>query len=122
MKQAKEKIIMGIDPGIASVGYGIIKKTGKEISLIDYGCIRTYAGDDHIVRLRDIYRELKRIIQKNKPDTVAVEELFFAKNVKTALKVGEARGVILYTIIQQKISFCEFTPPVSYTHLTLPTN
>lgn len=106
-------IILGIDPGLATTGYGIINETRnkkQEIELIVCGCINTSSKFSTIERLEKIYRELKKIIKKYKPDKIAVEELFFAKNVKTALKVGEARGVILLTIKQASVPFSEFTP------------
>ncbi|PKL72429.1 crossover junction endodeoxyribonuclease RuvC [Candidatus Kuenenbacteria bacterium HGW-Kuenenbacteria-1] len=104
-------IILGIDPGLAITGYGIINEDKKlEIKLITYGCINTNSKLSTIERLEKIHLELKKIVKKYKPDKIAVEELFFAKNVKTALKVGEARGVILLTIRQKKVPFFEFTP------------
>ncbi|MFH1838146.1 MAG: crossover junction endodeoxyribonuclease RuvC [Candidatus Kuenenbacteria bacterium] len=103
-------LILGIDPGLATTGYGIINETKQEMKLIVYGCINTVPSFSTIERLEKIHQELKKIIKKYKPDKIAVEELFFAKNAKTALKVGEARGVILLTIRQNKIPFFEFTP------------
>jgi len=102
-------IILGIDPGLAITGYGVINETQK-IELIDYGCIYTNLKFSTSERLKKIHQELKKIIKKYKPDKIAVEELFFAKNAKTALKVGEARGIILLTIKQNKIPLFEFTP------------
>lgn len=109
-KSKKEKIILGIDPGVATTGYGIIKVLGNKNQIIDYGCIITSPQKSFNQRLEKIYKELKKIIKKNKPDKIAVEELFFCKNVKTALKVGQARGVMLLTSIQEKIPLREFTP------------
>jgi len=105
------KVILGIDPGFAITGYGIIEKTGKtEIKFLDYGCIITDSKQDFSERLEIIYRELCEIINKYKPSLIAVEELFFCKNVKTALKVGHARGVILLAAINNKILLKELTP------------
>ncbi len=109
-KSKKEKIILGIDPGVAITGYGVIKVLSNKNELVDYGCILTSAKKPFNERLEQIYRELKQIIKKYKPQQIAVEELFFCKNVKTALKVGQARGVILLTSIQEKILLREFTP------------
>ncbi|MBI4653297.1 crossover junction endodeoxyribonuclease RuvC [Candidatus Kuenenbacteria bacterium] len=111
-------IIIGIDPGLATTGYGIIQVQSPKpmLSKVEpfkvqsYGCIYTNLKFSTIERLEKIHWELKKIIKKYRPDKIAVEELFFAKNVKTALKVGEARGVILLTIKQNKIPFFEFTP------------
>ncbi|MEK9130149.1 MAG: crossover junction endodeoxyribonuclease RuvC [Patescibacteria group bacterium] len=106
-------IILGIDPGLAITGYGIINKAedkSQEIKLIDYGCIFTDLKLSTTERLEKIHCELTKILKKYQPDRVAVEKIFFAKNTKTALSVGEARGVILLTIEQKKIPFFEFTP------------
>ncbi|TSC95460.1 MAG: crossover junction endodeoxyribonuclease RuvC [Parcubacteria group bacterium Athens1014_10] len=103
-------IILGIDPGIATTGYGIIEQDRNGIKLIDYGCIKTEAKNDFSERLKKIHQELKKIIKNCKPSAVAVEDIFFAKNSKTAIKVAEARGVILLTVIQLDIPLYEFTP------------
>jgi len=103
-------IILGIDPGLATTGWGVIKKNKSEFEMINFGCILTPTKLDHIDRLLDINKQLVGLIKKYKPVLVAVEELFFYKNVKTALKVAEARGVILSTIAQLNLSLEEFTP------------
>lgn len=105
-------IIFGIDPGLATTGYGIIKTKIKsqKIELVDFGCIITKPGFSDDKRLGKIYKELKKIVKKHKPAKIVVEELFFAKNVKTALKVGEARGVILLAARELKVPVFEFTP------------
>ena len=104
-------VILGIDPGIADTGFGIIKqdKAGNLICL-DYGSIKTKASLELADRLEIINKELGNIIKKYKPGLIAVEQLFFCKNVKTALVVGQARGVILLTAKQNKIPLTEFTP------------
>lgn len=102
--------ILGIDPGVAIVGYGIIEEKNKKLGLIAQGCILTKASDPHPERLRQIARELSKIIKQYQPDILAIEELFFCKNVKTALKVGEARGVILALAMQMGLLIREFTP------------
>ena len=103
-------IIIGIDPGVAIVGFGILKEEKKSLQLIDYGCILTSPKDKHPERLAQIAKALKKIINKHQPDILAIEELFFCKNVKTALKVGEARGVILATAMEYKLPIYEYTP------------
>ena len=103
-------IILGIDPGLATTGWGVVKKERAQFKMIDYGCIITSATQNHADRLLSINVELTRLIKKYKPDMVSVEELFFYKNVKTATKVGEARGVILLTAAQLNIKLKEFTP------------
>ena len=88
-------IILGIDPGIGRVGYGVINKVGSKLTAITYGCIETPKTDDHGLRLQMIKTDLGKIIREHKPEVIGIEKLFFQKNVKTAGVVGEARGVIL---------------------------
>ena len=102
-------IILGIDPGTAIIGYGIIKKD-ENLSLIDYGCITTSAKLTTAERLTILYKELKKIINKYKPNIASVEKLFFCKNIKTAITVSQARGVILLTINKAGIPIFEYTP------------
>lgn len=104
-------IILGIDPGIADTGYGIIKKgkNGKFFCL-DYGSIKTPAGAELADRLYTLNSELDKIIKKHRADLIAVEQLFFCKNIKTALIVGHARGIILLAAKKNKTPVAEFTP------------
>lgn len=104
-------IILGIDPGIASTGYGILEKL-KEDKLIcrAFGCIKTPAGLEQAARLGQIRKALKRLIDTYHPDLGAVEKLFFAKNVKTALSVSHARGVVLETLHAHDVLIHEYTP------------
>lgn len=106
-------IILGIDPGLADTGYGVIRKedSGKLVSL-EYGSIKTLAKDDMSFRLEIINRELNKIIKKYKPQLklMAVEQLFFCNNVKTAITVGQVRGVILLTAKQNMVRVFEATP------------
>jgi crossover junction endodeoxyribonuclease RuvC len=104
-------IILGIDPGIADTGFGVIQKDARgKLTCLDYGSIKTKAKTELADRLEIINLELTKIIKKYKPQLISVEELFFCNNVKTALIVGQARGVILLTAKQNKISVVEFTP------------
>lgn len=104
-------IILGIDPGIADTGFGIIKKDPNgSLKCLDYGTIKTAAKTELPDRLDIINRELKGLIKKYRPGLVAVELLYFCKNVKTALVVGHARGVILLTAKQDNLPVMEFTP------------
>ena len=103
--------ILGIDPGIADTGYGLIEKDKKgNLICLDYGSVKTSAKLDVPDRLEIINTELNKIIKKYKPDLVAVEQLFFCNNVKTAIVVGQARGVALLTIKQNNVNLVEFTP------------
>lgn len=104
------KIILGVDPGIADCGWGVIKEDSGKVSCLSYGSIKTSPKDDLITRLDILHRELDKIIKKYNPDVASVEELFFSKNVKTALTVGHARGVILLTFKQNDLKFLEFKP------------
>ncbi len=111
MKTLNEKtIILGVDPGIAATGLGIIQYDKQKLRLISYGCIKTKAGIKHARRLKQISQELTKIIKKHKPNAVAVEKLFFCNNVKTALAVGEARGVVMLTACQNRLPIYEYTP------------
>jgi len=103
-------IILGIDPGIADTGYGLIKNESGKLSCLAYGSIRTSAKLALPDRLEIINLELNKLIKKFRPDLVAIEELFFGSNVKTALVVGQARGVAVLAAKLNKINSVEFTP------------
>lgn len=105
-------IILGIDPGYAITGYAIIEvhPQTKVISSIDYGCVLSSSHDVFSKRLLIVYEKIKEIIEKYKPDKIAVEDIYFAKNVKTAIKVSEARGVIILAAAIKKIDVSSFTP------------
>lgn len=103
-------IILGIDPGLATTGYGVVEKKGNSFKLIEYDTIITSSDKNDVDRLSILYEELLSLIDKFKPEQIAVEELFFNKNVKTAIRVGQARGVILLAGSQQGIEVAEYTP------------
>lgn len=102
--------IIGIDPGIALVGYGVIECVGSEIKLLEYGCIATKSTSATPNRLGLIYRELGSIIDEFEPQEAAIEELFFNKNVKTAITVGQARGVEILACKEKGLEIFEYTP------------
>ena len=104
------KIILGIDPGIADTGYGLIKNENGKLSCLAYGSIKTSAKLALPDRLEIINLELNKLIKKFRPDLAAIEELFFCNNAKTALVVGQARGVAVLTAKLNKIKSVEFTP------------
>jgi len=110
MVKKTSEVYLGIDPGIADTGFGVIKKENGKMTCLAYGSIKTAAGLPLFERLVTLHDDLTEIIKRFKPQMVGVEELFFCKNVKTALVVGQARGVILLTIKQQKLPMLEFTP------------
>lgn len=104
-------VVLGIDPGTASLGWGIIKRTEEVAYKVEaYGCIKTDKSNLFSRRLEEIHRELSKIIKKYEPDIAAVEQLFFAKNVKTAISVGEARGVAILAAAQANLAVAEYTP------------
>ncbi|MBS3995323.1 MAG: crossover junction endodeoxyribonuclease RuvC [Alkaliphilus sp.] len=103
-------IIVGIDPGIAILGYGVIEYKGNHFKTIDYGAIVTEAKEQMPDRLVKIYRELSGILDKYTPDAVAIEELFFNKNTKTALIVAQARGVTILSAANLGLNTYEYTP------------
>lgn len=106
-------IIIGIDPGTATTGYGIIEvlgETKKQIKMIDYGYIQTKPSSATGDRLNIIYKELSALIRNHDPEIMAVESLYFFRNLKTALPVSQAKGVILFTAAKNKIPVHEFTP------------
>ncbi len=103
-------IILGIDPGTATTGYGVIKKEGQKITVICYGCILTPPNIPLAERLEMISTQLEEIIEKNNPDQISVEELFFAANTKTAISVAQARGVIMLSAKKAGLSPFEYTP------------
>ncbi|OGH68597.1 MAG: crossover junction endodeoxyribonuclease RuvC [Candidatus Magasanikbacteria bacterium RIFCSPLOWO2_02_FULL_44_11] len=102
--------ILGIDPGFGRVGYGIIEQAGSSWKHITHGCLETSPKKSFVSRLADIHKELVRLIQEHQPTRMAVEELFFFKNVTTAIDVGQARGVILLTGFESGLPIDEFTP------------
>ncbi|MDD4767853.1 MAG: crossover junction endodeoxyribonuclease RuvC [Desulfotomaculaceae bacterium] len=102
--------IMGVDPGTAITGYGLVKYNGSRYSLVECGCIRTSPDTPMSERLHTIYRELTGIIGQYQPEQFAVEELFFNKNARTALAVGHARGVAMLAASSSGLPVFEYTP------------
>ncbi|MBI5222195.1 MAG: crossover junction endodeoxyribonuclease RuvC [Candidatus Magasanikbacteria bacterium] len=110
MENKKTERILGIDPGFGRTGWGVIEKVGREWRAVAWGCVETSAKEPFANRLFGLHKELRAVVKKYKPACAAVEDLFFAKNVKTAMKVGQARGVILLTLKQLNLPIFEFTP------------
>lgn len=102
--------ILGIDPGFAITGFSIIDYEGNKFKLITSGAILTEAHNSFPLRLEQIYNQLNSIITEYKPDAMAIEELFFNNNAKTAINVAQARGVILVTAKLNKVPIYEYTP------------
>jgi len=103
-------IILGIDPGTATTGFGIIDYDKNSFSCLDYGVIETLSTECPGERLKQINFDLNYIIKKYKPSLIAIESLFFFKNLKTVIPVSQAKGVILFTISKNNIPFVEYTP------------
>ena len=103
-------IILGIDPGTATTGFGIVEKNDNTFTCLDYGVIATSPKDSDSQRLQKIFKEVGLLCKKIKPDLVVIEKLYFFKNLKTAMPVAQARGVILLAIQQNKIKIIELTP------------
>ena len=103
------KKILGIDPGSGIIGFGVVGQ-GRSAKLIDAGVIKTTIGDDPASRLVELHDSLEELITEFKPDIAAVEKLYFAQNVTTAMTVAQARGVILLKLAQAKIPIYEYTP------------
>jgi crossover junction endodeoxyribonuclease RuvC len=102
--------ILGIDPGFDRTGFGVIDTRGSDAIWVAHGCIQTRAGDDFAERLKVVRNELKKLVDLHQPHCVAVEELFFQTNAKTAIKVGMARGVIVLTLSDAGLPIVELTP------------
>lgn len=103
-------IILGIDPGLAISGYGILNYTGNKFEVIDYGCIETESCEEFPKRLKHLYDSYTSIIDMYKPKAVAIEELFYNKNAKTAMAIAQARGVHLLAAENKNIPLYEYTP------------
>ena len=103
-------LILGIDPGTAITGYGLVSYEGNHLKKVTFGVIRTGPELSLASRLQHIYGQLSKIIQEYQPDAIAIEELFFNKNVRTALAVGQARGVILLAAANSGYEVAEYTP------------
>jgi crossover junction endodeoxyribonuclease RuvC len=103
-------IVLGIDPGTAAMGYGIVERTGGVLRAVDYGCVTTSADAPLPERLKVIHAQVAELLETHKPDLVAVERLFFSRNAQSAFGVGQARGVVLLAAAQAGIPVREATP------------
>jgi crossover junction endodeoxyribonuclease RuvC len=102
--------IMGIDPGTATTGFGVIRADRESCRLVAYGTIRTTQADTRADRLRIIHEKMSGLLLDHVPDMVVVEQLFFSRNVTTAMAVGEARGIVLLAAAQRGLPVHEYTP------------
>ena len=106
----KDKVILGIDPGYARVGWGVISASGNDLRGLGYGCFETSPSEEMGQRLALIDRELRKVIDQYKPTDIAVEELFFGRNVTTAIKVSHARGIIMLRAVEHTGRIFEYKP------------
>ena len=102
--------VLGIDPGYALMGWGVVRSEGNRMSLVNYGCIETKAGNPIQDRLRTLLLGVRDLVTLYKPDDIAFEELFFARNVTTALMVGAARGAAIIAASEYTQNLYEYTP------------
>ncbi len=102
--------VLGIDPGYAIIGYGVVNAEKSAFTPVAYGCITTDADTDFNERLKLIFEGMNKVIEKAKPDCIAIEKLYFQNNQKTAIMVAEARGVILLCAQLHNIEIFEYTP------------
>lgn len=102
--------ILGIDPGSARMGWGLIEKDGSKLAAVEYGCLETSKDDSTADRLARLAVELEELVARLAPEVAAVESLFFAKNQTTAMRVSEARGVVLATLSRAGLEVHEYTP------------
>ena len=102
--------ILGIDPGYALMGFGVLDKNGNRLKLVDYGSISTEAGTPLPDRLKYIYSTLMDVIEEYRPEWAAIEELFYNNNAKTVINVGQARGVAILACVNSGLEITEYTP------------
>ncbi|MFQ6000417.1 MAG: crossover junction endodeoxyribonuclease RuvC [Anaerolineae bacterium] len=103
-------LTLGIDPGVSVTGYGLVKKRGEDLTLVEYGVVTPGSESPPAQKLKVICDELEEIIVRHRPTDVAVERLFFSRNARTALAVGEARGVALLAAAKNDLPVYEYTP------------
>jgi crossover junction endodeoxyribonuclease RuvC len=104
------KVILGIDPGLAATGYGVIRCSGSRFRCIVHGTVRTSPRDEMGERLVQIHQGILDIIKTYEPEEAGIETVYFSKNSKSAIPVAQARGVVLYTLASQRVPFAEYTP------------
>lgn len=107
---SRSLFVLGIDPGTRIVGYGIVKSSGNRLGHVDSGVIETQPSEALPLRLKKIYDDLCDVLSKNTPDCVSIEDIFYSKNAKSALKLGHARGVAILACMNQGIDVFEYTP------------
>ncbi len=106
----KDRVVLGVDPGVASTGIAVVAESGGRYETRDYSCVSTRAGQRFPDRLAVLNAAIRRAIRRFRPDDLAMERLFFSRNVKTAVAVGQAQGAILLAAARSSIGIHEYTP------------
>lgn len=104
------EIILGIDPGLANTGWGIVESADGRLACVAYGCVSTKADDELSLRLHKIYQQIGAVIRRYRPTSVGIESVWFGKNVTAAFKTGQARGAALVACAGEGLDVAEFTP------------
>lgn len=104
------RLVLGIDPGTAVTGFGVVAVTGRSTTLVECGVIRTQARDPLPQRLHEVYEGVRELIARHRPDTLAIEDVFYARNVRTTVVLGHARGVILLAAQHAALAILEYPP------------
>lgn len=110
-RHPEEVVVLGIDPGTAATGYGVVARMGAgRVRLLECGVIRTSAGESIARRIREIHEEVAELLERHRPDVVSVEDVFHGKNAQSALKLGHARGAILLAVMLRDLPLAEYGP------------
>ncbi|RZL16961.1 MAG: crossover junction endodeoxyribonuclease RuvC [Pedobacter sp.] len=110
LAEKKERVIMGIDPGTAVMGYGVILEKGTKIELITMGVVRMDHLDDHFLKLQRIFEKTVKLIEEYKPDVLAIEAPFYGKNIQVMLKLGRAQGIAMAAALSKNVPVTEYAP------------
>ncbi|RZK49946.1 MAG: crossover junction endodeoxyribonuclease RuvC [Pedobacter sp.] len=110
LAQKKERVILGIDPGTAVMGFGLILEKGSQLSLIQMGVVKMGHLDDHFLKLQRIFEKTNDLLETYKPDILAIEAPFYGKNVQVTLKLGRAQGVAMAAALAKQIPVVEYAP------------
>jgi crossover junction endodeoxyribonuclease RuvC len=106
----KERIILGIDPGTAVMGYGLVKEIGSKIEMISLGVVKMESLDDHMLKLQRIFEKTVALIDNYHPDCLAIEAPFYGKNIQVMLKLGRAQGVAMAAALSRNVTITEYSP------------
>jgi crossover junction endodeoxyribonuclease RuvC len=109
-EKSKERIILGIDPGTAVMGYGLVKETGSKLSLVNLGIVKLDHLDDHPLKLQRIFERTTSLIEQYQPDCLALEAPFYGKNIQVMLKLGRAQGVAMAAGLAKNLPIFEYSP------------